>query len=134
MCKHIKQGAIWLHRYHLKVLPKIMWSDVRWGLLQSYLALAFFFIALYFPFQHKAGEPMTIANYFAYAFLALGGLLALYVAFLGFNFMRRGSLKGTLQDNASKQDIVDLGNKIDETNKLLSELIERVSKNDNIKQ
>jgi hypothetical protein len=85
-----------------------MWSDVRWGLLQVYLSVALFLVVLYFPFQPKAGEPMAIGNYFAYVFLGFGGLLILYTAFLSYRFMRSGSLKGTLQDNASKKDIVDL--------------------------
>ena len=108
----IISGFIWLYRYHIQILPKVKWSDVRWGLLQVYLSIALFFVALYFPFQPKAGEPMAIANYFAYLFLGVGGILIFYTAFLAYRFMRAGSLKGTSQDNASRQDIIDLGNKL----------------------
>ena len=119
----IKSTFLWLYRYHFQILPNLKWSDVRWGLIQTYLSVALFFVALYFPFQHKAGEPMAIANWFAYVFLGIGGFLIFYTAWLGYRFIHSGSLKGTLEDNASKQDIVDLGNKLgDKIDNLSSEI------------
>lgn len=113
----------WLYRYHFQILPNIKWSDVRWGLLQVYLSVALFFVALYFPFQPKAGESMSVANYFAYVFLGFGGLLIFYTAFLVYRFMRGGSLKGTLQDNASQQDIMNLVDKIDNLSSEIHNLV-----------
>ena len=51
---------------------------------------------------------MTIGNYFAYVFLGLGGIMILYCVFISYKWMRSGSIVGTLQGNATKQDIIDL--------------------------
>lgn len=101
----IIQFIVSIFKYHFQVFPNIMSSGVRWGLLQSYLTLALFFVALYFPLQPKVGEPMTIVNYIAYGCLGIGILLLLYSAFLVIRFTLAGSLGGTEKDNATKEDL-----------------------------
>ena len=104
----IESLVVGLFKYHFQALPSITHSGVRWGTLQVYLSVALFFVALYFPFQHKAGEPMSVGNWFGYVFLVIGGLLVAYCSFIAYKFLRAGSLIGTPQDSASKQDITDL--------------------------
>lgn len=118
-------GIKWFFIYHFKELPRIKESGKRWGIFQFYLTLALFFIALYFPFKHDAGTPMTIGDWVGYIILGIGFVLVLYSIFLGYKYMRVTSKDNTATKDDINQLKTELGSKIDETNRLLRELVER---------
>jgi hypothetical protein len=133
----IDAGIIWFFRYHFGILPNLPWSGVRWGLLSMYSSFGLYLMGLYFPL-HEMGKTMI-----AWLVLITGGLFVVYSIFLGYRFMRAGSIIGTSRDNASKQDITDLKKDlitaITNNTNVISELVneirqERNERNDKPKQ
>ncbi len=119
------------YNFHRHILPELEASGPRWGVFQVYLTLSLFLIALYFAFRHRAGDPMTVGDWFGYVFLGLGGLLLAYTFWLAYKYIKAGSF-----DNAATKDDITqlsdtLGGKLDGLADAIRELVAEIRQDRN---
>ncbi len=130
MCKVFgtaKGKIVSVYNFHRHILPALKESGPRWGGFQSYLTFSLFLIALYFAFRSPAGDAMAVGDWFAFTFLGLGGILLLYSFWLAYRYLDAGSFENT----ATKDDITQMGAKLEALVEVIHELVAEIRQDRN---